>query len=434
MFATGHRGSRSVSPLLPFFILSILVLIAASPALGGKTVKIDGVLHVQNGDTPSEGRETLTLEEVWRVGGDDEEGLLLAMVPEVCGDEEGNIYVMDAKLCQVHVFSPEGELLRTVFRQGEGPGETLRPRDLVITKDGIGLAEEFPAKIIMVDRSGLPMENVRPASTDEAGGNMGTLIAADFGGGNLVLSGTEISQSDTPGVQDRINFLASYSRAGKERARYCEAKTYYDFNNMKFIEREHTPSFWWGFTVDRSGNVYVAADRDAYAISVFTPDGTLDRVIERTFEPYTRTDTEKKRMYDLINSAIGDAPFEFELNVEDNEPVIDFFHHGLRVDDDGNLWVTTSRGLRDQTGGAMLTYDVFDPDGHFSKQVAIVCDGNSYYDCLFWVSKDQVVLVTGAMAALAAQFGGGAALDSDDEEATPQEIICYNVKRGRKTN
>ena len=58
-----------------------------------------------------------------------------------------------------------------------------------------------------------------------------------------------------------------------------------------------------------------------------------------------------------------------------------------------------------------------------------MCEGNSYHDCLFWVSNDHVVLVTGAMAALAAQFGGGAALDSDEEEATPQEIICYKVKK-----
>jgi len=397
--------------------------------MAGKTVTIDGVPHIQNGDTPSGGRETLTLEKVWRVGGDDEEGLLLAMVSEVCGDEDGNIYVMDTQLCQVHVFSPGGELLRTVFRQGEGPGETLRPRDLVITADGVGLAEEFPAKVIMVDRTGLPLENVRPASTDETGGNLGSLIAVEYGGGNLVMSGTEISQSDTPGTQDRINFLASFSKAGEERARYCEAKTFYNFNDFRFIEREHTPSFWWGFTVDKDGNVYVSADRDAYAISVYKPDGTLDRVIERTFEPYARTGSEKKRMSDLIKSATEGSPIEVKITVEDNEPVIDFFHRGLRVDDDGNLWVTSSRGARDHADGAMLTYDVFDAEGNYTKKVAVVCEGSSYYDCLFWVSKDQVVLVTGAMAALAAQFGGGAALDSDDEEATPQEVICYRVKK-----
>ena len=76
----------------------------------------------------------------------------------------------------------------------------------------------------------------------------------------------------------------------------------------------------------------------------------------------------------------------------------------------------------------MLTYDVFDPDGHFTRQVGVACEGDSYWDALFWISDDSVVLVKGAMSALIAQFGGGAALDADDDgEPTPQEVIYYRV-------
>ncbi len=32
------------------------------------------------------------------------------------------------------------------------------------------------------------------------------------------------------------------------------------------------------------------------------------------------------------------------------------------------------------------------------------------------------------MSALAAQFGEGASLESEDEDGSPQEIICFNVK------
>ena len=428
MFETRTRGSGSVSRFLAVFVVSLLFLIVSQPVWGGEKVMIDGVLHVKNGDTPSMGRETLTLEEVWRVGGDDEEGILLGLVSEVCGDEQGNIYVMDAQLCQVHVFSPAGDLLRTIFRQGEGPGEIRQPRDLVVTKDGVGLAQEFPGKIVMVDRTGLPMSNIEPT---EPGGSesVGGLIAADFGGGNIVLSGMQSSQTDNPAIQDRTNFLISISGTGEERARYSEVKTSYNFSDFTFIEREHTPTIWWGFAVDRDGNVYVAADRDAYAISVFNADGTLDRVIEREFELYTRTAEEKQRMHDLFNSAMSGFPFEVKFNIEDTEPVIDFFHRGVRVDDDGALWITTSRGIRDHENGALMTYDVFDREGHFTKQVAVLCDGDSYRDCLFWISNDQVVLVTDAMAALAAQFGSGSTLDSDDEDASSQEVICYSIKR-----
>ena len=91
--------------------------------------------------------------------------------------------------------------------------------------------------------------------------------------------------------------------------------------------------------------------------------------------------------------------------------------------------MSTWRGIRDYENDALMAYDVFDRDGHFTKQVAVLCEGDSYYDCLFWVSNDQVVLVTDAMAALAAQFGSGSTLDSGDEDTSSQEVIYYSIKR-----
>jgi hypothetical protein len=400
---------------------------AAVPAVAGETVEIDGVTHIKNTATPSQGRETIELEEVWRVGGDDEEDLLLALVTEVCGDEDGNVYVLDSQLCQVHVFSPGGELIRTVFAQGEGPGETLRPRELVVTDAGIGVAEEFPSKIILVDREGLPLDNIR--MTDEGGSSPGALFAADYAGGNLVVSGVEITRVENTSTQIRVYYLGSISDSGTERFRYFQSRGDYDFQNFEFIEREHLPSTLWGFEVAPDGTVYAACDRDSYAISVFGPDGKLVRVIEREYEPYVRTDKEKKWLHDILTTATGELPFEVKYEFEDTEPAIDFFHRGLRVDGEGNLWVTTSRGLRDREGGAFMTYDVFDPDGHFTRQVAVRCEGDSFYDCLFWISDESVVLLTGAMASLAAQFGSGSAMDSGEEEATPQEVVYYRIRR-----
>jgi sugar lactone lactonase YvrE len=402
--------------------MSALALSAGASAWAGEEVTVDGVPHIKNVATPSQGRETLKLEEIWRVGGDNEDDLLLALITEVCRDEKGNIYALDSQLCNVHVFSPQGELLRTLFAQGEGPGETLRPRDLVVTKDGVGVAEEFPSKVIMVDREGLPLDNVY--LTTQEGENLGALMGAGFGGGNLILSGVEVTQGDTPGTQNRLYFLGCFSDTGKERFRYCESSSQYNFQKYSFVEKEHIPSFWWGFEVAPDGTVYAACDRENYAISVFSPDGKLVRVIEREFQPYTRTEKDKKWMHDLIASATGELPFEVKYVFEDNEPVIDFFHRGLRIDGDGNLWVTTSRGLRDNADGALMTYDVFDPDGHFTRQVAVECEGDSFYDCLFWISDDQVVLLTGAMAALAAQFGSGSAVDSSYLLQYPARVVA----------
>jgi hypothetical protein len=98
------------------------------------------------------------------------------------------------------------------------------------------------------------------------------------------------------------------------------------------------------------------------------------------------------------------------------------------VDAAGRLWVLPGRGIREQPEGMLLSYDVFDSAGHFVEQVAVACEGNPLYDALFWISPDTVVLVTGYMGALAAQFGRAAAVDTDEEEATPQSVICFRIQ------
>jgi len=426
LYTAIRRAGACLGPVAA--MLSILFALSIQPATAGEEVTIEGVPHIKNGSTPSQGMQTLKLEEAWRIGGDDEEGLLLALVSEVCGDENGNVYVFDAQLCQVHVLSPTGELLRTLFAQGEGPGETLRPRDMVVTDKGVGVVEEFPAKVIMVDRNGLPIDNLRPTVKSAGDGNLGALTSVGFGGGRIILTGTEIIQDNERAVQDRVYFISSFSETGEELARYCESRAQYNFEKFAFSERDHIPSFWWAFDAAGDGTLYAACDRDEYAISVFSPDGKLIRVIEREFKPTKRGDAEKKRFYDMVDAALKGFPFEYTLEIEDYAPVIDYFHRGIRLDGDGNLWVTSSRGLRDHTGGAAMVYDVFDPDGHFTRQVAIECEADMQFDGLFWVSDDRVVLVTDAMSALAAQFGEGASLASEDEDGSPQEIICFNVK------
>lgn len=54
------------------------------------------------------------------------EDYFFGAIADVAADEEGRIYVADARELHVKVLSPEGELLHTVGRQGEAPGELVR--------------------------------------------------------------------------------------------------------------------------------------------------------------------------------------------------------------------------------------------------------------------------------------------------------------------
>ncbi len=410
-------------------LLVLAFLFAPLPVPAGEEVVLDGVLHVRNGATPDQGIETLHLREVWRAGGEDDEDILFGLVSEVGGDEEGNVYVLDAQLCQVHVYSPDGEFLRTLFREGEGPGEILRPRDLVMMTDGsVGAVQEFPGKIVLVDRQGDPRGSVMPGADDPTRGGFFNVVSATCAGGNLVLSGVHGGPEDQPGTQNRIYYLAGFSTEGKELVRYLETNTVVEFRNYVFSEKNDTPPFWWAAEVGPDGRVYTTPDRDRYAISVFAPDGRLERVIEREFQLWKRTPAEFERIDQLYRSALAQMNIPFTLEIEEYEPAISYWHRALHVAPDGALWVVSSRGNREQPDGIMLTYDVFDPAGNFTKQVAVACEGDGVDDALFFLANDQVVLVKGYIDALAAQFGRGTSFGGEDEELSVPEVICYRIE------
>jgi hypothetical protein len=109
------------------------------------------------------------------------------------------------------------------------------------------------------------------------------------------------------------------------------------------------------------------------------------------------------------------------ISWEETEPDIAF----IRVAGDGSIWVLNSRAMWTAPEGMFTYYDVFSPDGHFEKQVQIVCDGNPQEDFLFFGGDDMVFMITGFWDSALAQFGGAG---TDEEEAAPMEVIAYRIK------
>ena len=98
---------------------------------------------------------------------------------------------------------------------------------------------------------------------------------------------------------------------------------------------------------------------------------------------------------------------------------------GLHAMPGGEVWVRTSRSAVDQPPGVMLTYDVFDPEGHFQEQVGVACPGDGQEDALFFAGPKRMILITGFMDSVRAMFGGLAS--EGDEEPEPMQVVCYRV-------
>jgi hypothetical protein len=384
---------------------------------------------MKNGAIPRDGQRALQLKELWRAGSDDDD-VIYGLITKVASDAQGNVYVLDAQLSQVHVYAPDGEHLRTIFREGEGPGEFRDGRDMIVTADGkIGVLTEFPGRVVFVDGAGNPAGVLEPGGGARQEGGFWSLTAGFCGGGQLAITGTiSRSSESTPGVNDRIDFLSVFADDGQEAKRLAEHHCQYNFNDFIYDEGVHMPAFWWNAAVGPDGRIYAATDLHAYSITVWGPDLTPERVIEREYASWKRTPKERARVEGMIESAMSSMPIAYRVAAEEYEPDIVYILRGVRARADGTLWVLPSRGIREQPPGILATFDVFDREGVFREQVSIACEGNSMLDGIFFLGTDRLAVVHGFADAVAAQFGSGSRFsDEEGEEAALMEVVCYQI-------
>ncbi len=418
---TRGANRRLAATLLP------LLLAVAGPALAGQETTVDGVLHVSSAE-PREPLQTWRLEEAWRVGGEDDE-VLFGVVAGVQVDEEGNLYLLDSQLSEIKVYSPDGEFLRMLSREGEGPGETRNPNGLVLLPDGnLAMTQAFPGKVTVIDREGNPAGGFTIGSSDPTQGGFSILQGVRCGGDNLVF-GLEMAQrGEDQQSQRRVSSVTAFGLDGSRGTTYTETAWTLEFQNLVIDDTEHMGFGARRFAVGPDGRVYTAPERDRYLIEVYAPDGKLDRVIERPCTPRKRTDEETALLRSFFEAAVRNVPIPVTINLGETEPVINWFLSGLQLDAAGDLWVMTDPGTQDQPEGVMQTFDVFDPQGHLERQVAIACPGDPDQDALFFAGPDRLILVTGFVDAVRSLIGGGGGGGEDvEEEPAPMEVVCYRV-------
>lgn len=391
------------------------MLLIAGAVLAGEEVMLDGVLHVTNGSTSLEGLETIGFDEVWRVGGEDGEDFF-GLITQVLTGEDGSIYLLDTRLSEVPVYSPDGERIDTLSREGEGPGETRMPTNLVKMPNGsLGLVQRFPGKITMIDLQGTPQGEVEPKLED--GGFMALFDCFPQSNGQLTVVGQTFKQDGNTG-RTTNNFVSNITTDGAELVRYTEIVETVDFSNFHFKEDEQNEVTFRKATVGADGRVYVSKKRNSYEIEVFKPDGVLDRIIQREYEHRQRSDKEYQDVHNVAERQLSRMPGA-KFDISKIHPDI----NSLRIGTDGNLWVTSSWSGFDEAEGILITYDVFNPDGHFIKQVSARCTGNGEEDALFWSPDGSAVLVTGFTGALMSLQMGGNSSGDEDEESSPMEVV-----------
>jgi hypothetical protein len=401
---------------------ALVCALAALAATGvrAETVVVDGVPHVRNAAAPAKGQRTVALRESWRAGGEDDE-IFFGLVSGAIADDAGNVYILDRQLSQVQVYSPAGEHVRTLSREGDGPGESRQPSDLVQLESGdIGIVQSFPGKVVGIKLDGTPSAGVVPGGDAPTEGGFFMVTQAECRGGNFVLSGARITRQNE-GMK-RTQFLASCEASGALPVTYTEKVAGDLMATRKYFEKEEYFPGRAGWAVGPDGSVYLAPAFDRYVIERFAPDGKPARVIERPFNPRRRTDEDKRRLSTGIRVRANNQDIPIEGVFDDFDPCI----RALHVRQDGSLWVLTSRGERDQPAGILRAYDVFDAEGNFVEQVSLAAPGDDR-DGVIWLRDDRLLVVKGLEDAARAFRGENDESGAEGGNPEPLSVICYKL-------
>jgi len=179
----------------------------------------------------------------------------------------------------------------------------------------------------------------------------------------------------------------------------------------------------WDIAPD--GRVIVAAEWDRYELNVYRPDGRLDRVLEREFEPWRRTEADRERMLSLFGVEPGQEP---PISLEDHAPCISILQGGVQVSEAGEIYVLSARGNRNLPDGVLAMFDVFDAVGHFRRQVEVACEGDAGNDRLIiQPGGRRLIRVRRFVDALVTSLGPGGLPEGDGEDLPPA-VICYRIR------
>ncbi len=407
---------------LPFLLLSAT---AGAGTWKGSEEVVDGVLHIENPAEPIDPPMTITLEEDFRLGGwdggDDE---FFGLIADIMEDEEGNLYVLDAQLNEIKIYDRSGELVNTIGREGEGPGEFRRASNLFWMPNGdIGVIQTFPARVVTLARDGTPGEDFQLDALE--GDGFRVLIGAERAGDHLAVIYATNKFDQEKMTFEQANVLALFDAEGHELAKLHEASSRMNFAAPKITEIQWD-TFRNRWTVGPDGRVYTVPALSDYAIKVWNPDGSVSRVIEREYEPYPRNAEQKEEILELYKGFTRgqQLPPNTTYEIEDHFPAIAW--QGVYTRPDGSLWVRSSRGDEGVGDDSLGTFDVFDPKGRFLRQATLLgqCDNDN--DGVRFVGDRIFVITEFITSAMAAQGGGPQASGDEEEEAEPMALICYH--------
>lgn len=305
---------------------------------------------------------TVTVRELWRVGGSEDDEVLFANHLRVGMDSMGKAYVTDRTNPSVYVFSDSGKLLKEIGRAGMGPGEFGEPFGVFIDKrDSLYVWDEgggYDLLTVFSPREHEYVYSFRPAfeSTGSAYFLMGAVPE-----GLIFRYVTVYFLAETGGLtleSPRFDRVRLVDRDGEWVGEPLDVMPTSEASIIRWPDGGAVISdlpfgrATWG-TVSMSGLVYFAFS-DSSRITIQSADGRVRRRVSWTHQPVPVTDEDLDHAFRDNSRRFRRAVMKF--GVPETKPAF----QNIVVDDQERIWVQLSAPY----GTPMARHLILDDEGN----------------------------------------------------------------------
>ena len=297
----------------------------------------NGIRITNNNGIPADTSFSVELKEVGFIDMENEtDSLKLINTPiSYDFDKEGNLYIVDYQKCLIHKYNPDFKQITVFGGKGQGPGEFVQARKILVAGDTLLVSDTRQWKINKLDLEGKFIVDKKYSDGQKA------LVDFDeFGSGF-------------------INKFYGSSRDESEQTFSIETISFFDsqLNFVKFIY-EYKELFDWNKVQDPSlsGSVHTVYKNDLYIsvnsktdykIDVYDINGIKKRIINKNFARIKNSEENIKKQEENSKKYGLKYRTEFLNSI-----------YQMYMDKYGRLWVYST--VKEKEKGS--NYDIFQDD------------------------------------------------------------------------
>jgi hypothetical protein len=357
--------SFSVKRGIPLNSLALVLLLVLTTACQGSKVstqEIDGVLHVTNPVEPLRPNMKIELEELFRVGDDINAGdeYIFSYIGGIATDPNHRTYVQVMREDIVRAYDGEGRFIRTIGRQGQGPGEMFYAQGISFGPDGnLWVPSRGSVRLVTYTPEGEFVKNIPFGLVPPL------FIQATADG----FMGLHVEPRDLGDGMIEVNYLLRrFDAEGDTLNTLFKATFQLDVRDMQMgALAENAPLY----AQDNEGRVWQCRPRtDVYQLNVWNPDGTLSMVVEKDTPPIPKSDQEIEEEREVVMRMIqeqagGQLPpgFDFDYEPDPNRAFLGFPY----FDPEGYIWAQVGREGTHDTNA----FDLYDRRGRFLQRIQL---------------------------------------------------------------